>query len=215
MRDFSNAKENVNISAFDEIDLQEYYDRRLYLNGCVSSSDLIVETSVWQDVITGIGANIIRYNREDKDLPVEARKPIILYINSPGGSVVDGFGLIDIILSSKTPVYTVNLAFAASMGFLIFLAGSKRFSMPHAQFLCHDGSTGASNSSAKMRDIIEFESNQLEPMNKEYVLGRTTIDSDLYDKKYRVEWYMLPKEAKEHGIVTHIIGEDCDIDSIV
>lgn len=215
MRDFSNAKENVNISAFDEIDLQDYNNRRLYLNAVVSCSDLVVETTVWQDVVTGLAANILRYNREDKGLPVGSRKPIIIYINSPGGSVIDGFGLIDVMINSKTPVYTVNLADAASMGFLIFLAGSRRFSMPHCQFLCHDGSTSGYDSSAKMRDRMEFETNALNPMVKDYVISRTNINSDLYDEKYRVEWYMLSEEAKSHGIVTDIVGKDCDIDDII
>lgn len=215
MRDFSNAKENVNISAFDEIDLQDYNNRRLYLNAIVASADLVVETSVWQDVVTGIAASILRYNREDKGLPIEERKPIILYINSPGGSVIDGFGLIDVMINSKTPVYTVNLADAASMGFLIFLAGSKRYSMPHSQLLCHDGSTSGYDSSAKMRDRMEFESNYLNPMVKDYVVSRTTIDPELYDEKYRVEWYMLSDEAKKYGIVTDIVGIDCDIDAII
>ena len=45
-------------------------------------------------------------------------------------------------------------------------------------------------------------------MTKEYVLERTKISDELYDLKYRVEWWMLPEEAKENGIVTDIINSN-------
>lgn len=151
----------------------------------------------------------------DKGVPKEERKPIIIYINSPGGSVVDGYGVIDAITTSITPVYTVNLAQCASMGFLIFIAGHKRYSMPHAEFLMHDGSTAGWDSTAKMRDRMEFETVQLEQMNKEFIMSRINIDDAKYNEKYRVEWYFLPDEAKEIGAVDYIVGKDCLIEDIL
>lgn len=203
-RDYAKAKEVVSLTPYDELEFEEIRNRRLYINSIID-----------EEIISSIVFYILKYNREDKGVPIESRKPIILYINSPGGSVIDGYGLIDAILCSKTPVYTVNQAFCASMGFLIFLAGQKRFSMPRSEFLLHDGFTGGMDSSAKMKDRMEFEAYQIEPMTKKYVLERTKISDETYDIKYRVEWYMLPKEAKENGVVTHIVGEDCDVDEIV
>jgi ATP-dependent protease ClpP protease subunit len=101
------------------------------------------------------------------------------------------------------------------MGFLIFLAGSKRYSMPSATYLMHDGSTMGWDSTAKMKDRMDFETNQVEKYTKNYIISRTKIDSKIYDKKYRMEWYMYPTEAKEYGVCTHIIGQDCDIDEII
>ena len=49
----------------------------------------------------------------------------------------------------------------------------------------------------------------------DYVISRTTISSELYDNKYRTEWYMYPEEAKENGVVTHIVGKDCGMDDIL
>ena len=203
-RDYAKAKEVISITPYDELEFEEIRNRRLYINGVID-----------EEIISSIAFHILKYNREDKGVPVDQRKPIILYINSPGGSVIDGYGLIDAILCSKTPVYTVNQALCASMGFLIFLAGEKRFSMPRSEFLLHDGFTGGMDSSAKMKDRMEFEAYQIEPMTEEYVISRTKISSEVYKVKYRVEWYMLPKEAKDNGVVTHIVGEDCDIDDIV
>jgi len=197
-------KDICSVTYLEKFEVNDLEERRLFIN-----------CGIDETIIDSIVYHILRYNRLDKGLKPEERKPILLYINSPGGSVCDGYGLIDVIQSSITPVYTINQALCASMGFLIFLAGHKRFSMLRSEFLMHDGSTAGWDSTAKMKDRMDFETNQLEQMTKQYIMSRTTIDNDLYDAKYRVEWYMLPKEAKEHGIVDCIIGVDCSIDEII
>lgn len=197
-------KSIVNLSMYDTFDLADLEDRRLYINAAID-----------EDVIDSIVYQILRFNREDKGKPVEDRIPIKLYMNSPGGSVVDGYGLIDAIITSKTPVWTINQAMCASMGFLIFIAGQKRFAMPHAEFLMHDGSTAGWDSTAKMKDRMDFELNEIEAMTREYIIGHTKITKKMYEEKYRVEWYFLPKLAKDIGVVDYIIGKDCDIDEII
>ena len=196
--------ESYNYCYEDKFEMEDLEGRRLYINCPIDES--IVDTAVY---------NILRYNRMDKDIPVDKRTPIVIYINSPGGNVSDGYSLIDAIQLSKTPVYTVNLALAASMGFLIFIAGHKRYAMPHAEFLLHDGSTFAGDSTAKLRDRIEFETVELENETKNYILSRTNIGEALYNEKYRCEWYFLPYKAKEIGAVDYIIGEDCELNEVI
>lgn len=200
----ASAKKVVNLCMEDTFDIEDLEGRRLYINFGIDES--VIESIVYQ---------IMRFNREDKGKPVEERTPIKLYINSPGGDVCAGYGLIDAILTSKTPVYTINQAMCASMGFLIFIAGDKRYTMPHSEFLMHDGSTAGWDSTAKMKDRMDFELGELERMTREYILSRTQITEDMYKEKYRVEWYFLPKLAKEIGVADYIIGEDCDIDEII
>lgn len=108
----SNIKETFTYCYEDRFEMEDIENRRLYLNTVIDES-----------VIDGAVYHILRYNRLDKDIPINERKPIIIYINSPGGNVTDGYGLIDAILTSTTPVYTVNLGIAYSMGFLIYIAG--------------------------------------------------------------------------------------------
>lgn len=67
------------------------------------------------ETVSGAIHNIYQYNREDADLPVEERKPILLYIASNGGSVDAGFALIDAIQTSKTPVYTINTGYISEI----------------------------------------------------------------------------------------------------
>lgn len=188
-------------------DLDELYDRE--------NRKLYLTSEVDELIIGSIIDMIIRYNREDKGKPREERKPIIFYINTPGGSLIDGFGLIDVMIASKTPIYTVNQASCYSMGFLIFLAGDKRYSMKNSTFLCHDGSSFAFGSLSKVKDRLEFETGQMEKHVMDYIISRTAISEELYKKNYKTEWYMYPDEAKEHGILTHIVGVDCDIDEII
>jgi ATP-dependent Clp protease, protease subunit len=188
----------------DNFTEEDICNRRLYLNSEVDGT-----------AVDNIAYHIMRYNRLDKGIPKEERKPIVLYINSPGGSVSDGYGVIDAMLTSETPVYTVNMAMCASMAFLIFIAGAKRYSFKHSEFLMHDGSTMGFDSTAKMKDRMEFETIQLEKMTKNYILSRTKISEEIYNKKYRCEWYFLADEGKEIGTVDFIIGEDCSIDDIL
>lgn len=166
------------------------------------------------ETVSGAIHNIYQYNREDADLPVEDRKPILLYIASNGGSVDAGFALIDAIQTSKTPVYTINTGYWYSMGFLIGLAGKKRFAMPNATFLMHDGSNFIWTSGSKAQDQADF-NRRVEARVKQYILDHSTLTSKEYDKKQRVEWYLFADEAKERGFIDQIIGVDCDIDTVV
>lgn len=175
---------------------------------------LFISTNICQETVDDAIRHIMQINREDMGAAREDRKPIILYITSNGGDVDAGFALIDVILSSETPVYVINQGYQYSMGFLIGLAGHKRYSMPHAKFLMHDGSQFIYNSGAKAQDQMEF-NKRMEERIKGYVLSRTKITSDMYDSQMRKEWYMFAEEAKELGVTDYIIGEDCTINDII
>ena len=167
-----------------------------------------------QDGIHDIARHILQINAEDSDIPKEERKPILLYIVSRGGEVDSGFELIDIIESSETPVYTVNLGFQYSMGFLIGLAGHKRYATKNAKFLMHDGSNFVWNSGAKAQDQMDFQK-RVELRIRDYVISHSKVSPEEYDSKLRVEWYLFADEAKEKGFTDYIIGEDCRIDEVI
>lgn len=187
----------------DIFHLRDLKQRKLFLN-----------TDIDQYSVFEIVKNILQYNAEDKDVKIEQRRPIMLYITSNGGDADAGFELIDAIINSKTPVYTINLGYQYSMGFLIGLAGAKRFATPNAKFLMHDGSNLIYNSGAKAQDQMEFQ-RRIEERVKSYILSRSKLTSDEYDSKLRVEWYLFADEAKEKGFVDFIIGQDCDIDCVI
>lgn len=175
---------------------------------------LFISTNICQETVDDAIRHIMQINREDMGIEYKDRKPIILYVSSNGGDVDAGFALVDVILSSETPIYIVNQGYQYSMGFLIGLAGHKRFAMPHAKFLMHDGSQFIYNSGAKAQDQMEFNKKQEERI-KQYVLSRTKITSEMYDSQMRKEWYMFADEAKALGVTDYIIGEDCTINEVV
>lgn len=183
--------------------LKDLQQRKLFLNSDIDQSS-----------ISEIVRHILQYNREDYGLEPQQRRPILLYVTSNGGEVDAGFELIDVIQSSKTPVYTINLGNQYSMGFLIGLAGHKRFATKNAKFLMHDGSQFIYNSGAKAQDEMRFQC-RVEERVKDYIISRSRVTSDEYDSKLRIEWYLFADEAKEKGFVDYIIGEDCDVDEIV
>lgn len=199
-----NVAQSFNYTFLDSFEMEDLDERRLYINGVIDD-----------ELITSIGYHILRYNRMDKGIDVKERLPIILYINTDGGSLYSGNSLISIIKNSITPVHTVNLGRCFSMGFLIFLAGSKRYSLDNGTFLLHDGQNGGFDSNAKLVDRIEFEKNILEKKIKDYVLEHTKITTKMYEKNYRKEWYMDAEKAKELEICDYIIGEDCTLDDIL
>lgn len=183
--------------------LKDLKQRKLFLN-----------MEIDQISVADIARHILQYNREDMNIAPTDRQPILLYVVSNGGEVDSGFELIDVIQSSKTPVYTINLGYQYSMGFLIGLAGHKRFATRNAKYLMHDGSNFVYNSGAKAQDQMEF-NRKVEERVKQYIISRSNVTSEEYDSKLRVEWYLFADEAKEKGFVDCIIGVDCDIDAVI
>ena len=100
------------------------------------------------------------------------------------------------------------------MGFLIGLAGHKRYATRNAKFLLHDGSNLVYNSGAKAQDQMEFQK-RIEARIREYVISKSKVSEQEYDSKLRVEWYLFADEAKNKGFVDYILGEDCDINEII
>ena len=157
-----------------------------------------------------VGTTIIDANRQDKNLPIELRKPIKIFINSDGGSLTDCMYICNLIEISKTPVYTINCGSAYSAGGLILMAGHRRYTLPDATALIHDGSTGIAESMSKVYDYNEFLKAYTSHNIKEYILRKTKITEEEYDKNYRKDWFLLPNEIIKYGLADEII-QDIDI----
>lgn len=200
----SPVAQSFNYTWLDSFDMEDLDERRLYINDEIDDS-----------IITDIGYHILRYNRLDKGMKPEERKPITLYINTDGGGLYSANSLISLIESSVTPVHTVNLGRCFSAGFLLFIAGKKRYALDNSIFLLHEGQNGDINATGKYFDRASFEKNVIEKKVKDYVLEKTAITPKMYDRNYRVEWYMDSEKAKELGACDYIIGEDCPLDDIL
>ena len=200
--------------SFAEIQrIDESYKRRFYLYGSITDIESCEAPTFGFASTTGeIVERIIEINGEDKGKKRTSRKPIKIYINSPGGDLNEGFALIDAIKLSKTPVHTINVGQWSSMSFLIGITGHKRFSLPSATFLMHDGSSGAFGSTNKVQDLVEFERRFKDEVIKKHVLAHSKMKGADYDALARVEYYLLPTDALESGFIDKIVT---DIDEIL
>lgn len=163
------------------------------------------------DATIDIALYIKKWNDEDKDLAIEDRQPIKIFINSDGGYVTTVLHVIDMIHLSKTPVYTIGMGRVYSAGGLLLMAGHKRYIFPHTSCLIHDGSSGAIGSIGKMIDNLEF-TKELEKRIKQYILSSTRITEEIYDQNYRRDWFMFSEEIIKLGIADEIVT---DIDTIL
>lgn len=206
-------KEMVRVTAaLDEYSrYQDIKERRFYLYGTIMGIDDDCGNFVTASTVGQIVEGILQCNREDRDTPVAERRPIRLYINSPGGELTEGFALVDAIELSQTPVHTVNVGQWSSMAFLIGIAGHRRYSFPRSTFLLHDGMTGAIDSTNKMQDRVSFESRFSKEVVKTHVLKHSKMSSKRYNALERVEFYMLPQDALKDGFIDEIVTNIDDI----
>lgn len=194
---------NFTYGYVESLVMEDVEARKLYINGEINES-----------IMENITYYILKYNAVDKGVPVDERRPILLYINSCGGSCLAGDSCISTILASKTPIYTINIGYNFSMGLSIFLAGSKRYAYPDSSFLMHDGYDGIENVASKVIDYAKFMVAR-NKRTKNYILSRSNITSKKYDSIFREDWFFFTDEAKDYGFVQYVIGEDCDIDEIL
>ena len=84
------------------------------------------------------------------------KDPIWLYINSPGGPVMDGLAIIDTMRAIQSPVFTVCVGLAASMGAVILTCGDRRYATANASIMFHEVSSGAQGKISIIEETLEF-----------------------------------------------------------
>ena len=89
-------------------------DELFYLRN-LQNRKLYLTENIDECIIDSVVRHILQYNADDKGIPVDERNPILLYCSSNGGEIDPGFELVDVILQSKTPVYTINLGYQYSI----------------------------------------------------------------------------------------------------
>ncbi|KAH8694148.1 ATP-dependent Clp protease, proteolytic subunit ClpP [Talaromyces proteolyticus] len=137
-------------------------------------------------------------------------KPIHLYINSPGGSVTAGLAIYDTMTYIQSPVSTICVGQAASMGSLLLCGGhpGKRFCLPHSSIMVHQPSGGyfgqASDIAIHAKEILRVRA-QLNEIYKRHLTGKKEMSLDDIEKLLERDYFMGAKEALEMGIVDEIL----------
>ena len=192
----------VNLGLFERLYLEDLMDRIFYLDGNVTS-----------DVLHTIVSQIIKINGMEYGCEDSGKRPIILIINSCGGSVIDGTSVMDVINTSAVPVIGIVTGYAYSMAFDILTQCHYRIGMPNSSYMYHDGWTCESNTSCKTQDTIKFYTKLDERIDK-MIANKTKLTTDYLQSIVRAENYWFADEAKERGIIDAVIGEDISIGEV-
>lgn len=130
----------------------------------------------------------------------DSKKPIAMYINSPGGVVTAGLSIRDTMRFIQPPIMTVCIGQACSMGAMLLMAGEKgmRFSLPDSRIMIHDPSGGARGIAEDMR-IQHEEMMKLQKRLHEMVVEDTGQTMPKVKKAMERDCFMSASEAKEWG----------------
>lgn len=137
---------------------------------------------------------------------VDAKKDILLYVNSPGGSVYAGLGMYDTMQYVGPDVATICTGMAASMGAVLMASGApgKRAALPHARIMIHQPSGGMQGQSRDMEITLK----QMQELRKDLY----TILSKHTGQKYEKieadsdrDYWMRAEEAKKYGLIDEVL----------
>lgn len=138
---------------------------------------------------------------------LDSKKDIKMYINSPGGSVYDGLGILDTMDYIRPDVITINTGLAASMAAVILCAGTKgkRKSLKRSRTMIHQpiGYTGYAQASD-----IEIDAREINSLKKELyeiLSDRTGQKYDKVEKDSDRDYWMTAEESLKYGIIDEII----------
>ncbi len=170
---------------------------------------IFLGTAIDDEIANLLIAQLLFLESEDPD------KDINFYINSPGGIVTAGLAVYDTMQYIKPDIATVCIGQAASLGALLLTAGTKgkRYTLPNARILIHQPMGGfqgqASDIEIQAKEILRMKEtlNQILVVHTGKDLAHIQSDTDR-------DFFMTGQEAKEYGIVDHVIVNRDDLDKI-
>jgi ATP-dependent Clp protease protease subunit len=170
---------------------------------------IFLGSAINDEIANLIIAQLLFLESEDPD------KDINFYINSPGGIVTAGLAVYDTMQYIKPDISTVCIGQAASMGALLLTAGSKgkRHSLPNARILIHQPMGGfqgrASDIAIQAKEILRMK----ETLNR-IMVNHTGKDIQQIQNDTDRDFFMTGAEAKEYGLIDHVIVNRDDFDKI-
>ena len=150
---------------------------------------------------------IIQMNIAEKDVPKNELCPVYIWVHSYGGDIEQALFVCDLIKSSRIPIITIGMGVCMSAGFLLFLAGSKRYAFRHTQMLAHSGSAGFQGTAEQIEQAQKNYKKQIGQM-KDYILENTSIPETVFNRNKSKDWYFTTKEIEDYNIATIITSLD-------
>ena len=148
--------------------------------------------------------SILKMIKEIRTLDAINHKPIFMWLNSPGGSVADGFALINTMKSVHSRIITIVNSEVCSMGSQIAIAGDERWIYPNGVIMFHDMSSGVRDYSLKIKDracFLEKYYNLLE----DHMRNHTKLTNREIIKARTGELWLFAEDCLDKGIVDKIL----------
>jgi ATP-dependent Clp protease protease subunit len=170
---------------------------------------VLLGTPVDDQVANLIVAQLLHLESEDPD------KDINLYINSPGGMVYAGMAIYDTIQYIKPDVSTICVGMAMSMGAILLCGGApgKRFALPNAKIMIHQGSAGFQGSPADI-EIHAREVLSLRRKMAEIIAHHSRASIEQVEKDIDRDRFMTAEEGKAYGIIDDILSSRVHIGTV-
>lgn len=167
---------------------------------------IVLGTEVDDRVANRLCAQLLLLSAEDP------RGDISLYINSPGGSVSAGLAIYDTMRLIPNDVSTLAMGLAGSMAQFLLCAGTpgKRFSLPHAQVLMHQGSAGFGGTAADV-EIYAAQLDRIGTLMIKLISEHTGQPAERVAADSRRDRWFSAAEALEYGMIDHILERVEDI----
>lgn len=161
---------------------------------------IFLGTVIDDDVANLVVAQMLFLESEDPD------REIMLYINTPGGSVTSGLAIYDTIIYVKCPVSTVCIGQAASMGAILLAAGTKgkRFALPNSRVLIHQPMGGFQGQATDI-EIHAKEILALREKLNEILHIHTGKPIEQIKKDTERDYYMNAQQAKDYGLIDDVL----------
>lgn len=163
---------------------------------------IFLGSAINDDVANVVIAQLLFLAAEDPE------KDIHLYINSPGGSVTAGFGILDTMNYIKPDVSTICVGLAASMGSLLLTAGAKgkRFALPNAEVMIHQPLGGVRGQASDIKIHADWILKTKQKINEFYV-QQTGQPYERIDRDTDRDFFMSAEEAKAYGLIDDVISK--------
>lgn len=163
---------------------------------------IFLGSAIDDDVANVVIAQLLFLAAEDSD------KDIHLYINSPGGSVTAGFGILDTMNYIKPDVSTICVGLAASMGSLLLTGGAKgkRFALPNAEVMIHQPLGGVRGQASDIKIHADWILKTKKKINEFYV-KQTGQPYDRIERDTDRDNFMSAEDAKAYGLIDDVISQ--------
>jgi len=185
----------------DEGLLKEFSERNVE-HSLLKTRKIFLWSQVDDDSAKAIVTRLLSLDAQDPEAE------IVLYINSPGGSVSDGLAIYDAMQAISAPVSTVCTGLAASMGAVLLAGGheGRRFTWPHARIMIHQPLImGTITGRATDLDIHAREMLRTREEINRLLSIHTGQEVDKIAKDTDRDFYMSPDEAKEYGLIDDVL----------